>query len=207
MVRLIPGDFRTQVLAVNRVEELLHKVTKALDNAKIPYAVIGGNAVSVWVSTVDSDAVRATKDVDVMIRRHDLAAVARALEPEGLIQEEVLGITIFVDRIRPSPKSGLHILFANERVNPHDKHPTPDVGPEVRGLEGYRIVDLPGLVTMKLQVFRLHDRVHILDLASVGLIDESFADQLPEDLRPRLMEVLEEGRKQGLGIHGRPPAT
>lgn len=195
------------MLAVNRVEELLRKVTKALDGAQVPYAVIGGNAVSVWVSTKDPDAVRATKDVDVLIRRQDLAAVSRALEPVGLVQDEVLGITIFVDRDHPSPKSGLHILFANELVNAHDKHPTPDVDPEIRGLDGYRIVDLPALVTMKLQVFRLHDRVHILDMASVGLIDESFADKVPEDLRTRLMEVLEEGRKQGLGIHGRPPAT
>ena len=65
-------DFRGQVLAVNRVERLLRKVAGALDAAGVPYAVVGGNAVAAWVMTVDEGAVRATKDVDILLRRADL---------------------------------------------------------------------------------------------------------------------------------------
>ena len=66
--RRVP-DFGGQVMAVNRVEELLKKVSTALEKAGIEYAVIGGNAIAAWVSTVDPDATRATRDVDILVRR------------------------------------------------------------------------------------------------------------------------------------------
>src|SRR5207247_11371196 len=100
--RVLP-NLRTQFMAVSRVERLLRKVAKALDRAKIPYAVVGGNAIAAWVATVDADAVRATKDVDVLVRRADLAAITEALRPVGLIPAEVLGVVMFLDRRRPSP--------------------------------------------------------------------------------------------------------
>ena len=93
-------------MAVNRVEELLHKVSGALDQAGVPYAVIGGNAVAAWVATVDEGAVRATKDVDILLRRADLDHAAKALAKVELDQHEVLGVTMFLDRKNPSPKTG-----------------------------------------------------------------------------------------------------
>lgn len=62
-------DFSEQVMAVSRVDSLLRSVSQSLDRAKVAYAVIGGNAVAAWVRTVDEGAVRATKDVDVLLRR------------------------------------------------------------------------------------------------------------------------------------------
>jgi hypothetical protein len=41
------------VLAVEKVRDRLQRSTAALEAAKVPYAVIGGNAVAAWVSTVD----------------------------------------------------------------------------------------------------------------------------------------------------------
>ena len=38
----------------------------ALNQAGIPYAVVGGNAVASWVATVDAGAVRNTRDVDLL---------------------------------------------------------------------------------------------------------------------------------------------
>ncbi len=40
-------------LAVEKVRDRLHRVTKALGDAGIPYAVVGGNAVQLWVAQVD----------------------------------------------------------------------------------------------------------------------------------------------------------
>ena len=40
-------------MAVERVEQLLIDVTNALTDAGAPFAVIGGNAVATWVSTID----------------------------------------------------------------------------------------------------------------------------------------------------------
>jgi hypothetical protein len=57
--------------------------------------------------------------------------------------------------------------------------------------EGYRIVDLDRLIVMKLTAFRLKDRVHLIDMIDVGLIDAATLDRLPEPLRPRLQELLD----------------
>ena len=56
-------------MAIEDVEKRLQAFTTALDAAGIEYAIIGGNAVAAWVSTVDPDAVRSTKDVDVLLRK------------------------------------------------------------------------------------------------------------------------------------------
>ena len=187
-VTILPSLHR-QVLAINRVEKLLRKVSRALDKAKIPYAVVGGNAVAAWVATVDEDAVRATKDVDVLVRRPDLAAIIDALRPCGLMHVEVMGIHRFVDRRRPSPKSGVHLLFAGEKVRPEYVHSAPDPASASRGTAGVMVIDLPGLVLMKLQANRDIDRAHLRDMLSVGLITQPIVAGLPADMRPRLQQI------------------
>ena len=51
------------------------------------------------------------------------------------------------------------------------------------------VIDLPGLVMMKLQAYRRIDQVHMEDLLSVGLIDETLIRRLPPDLHSRLEEI------------------
>ena len=43
---------------------------------------------------------------------------------------------------------------------------------------------------MKLSAFRDKDRVHLRDLASVGLIDATWLPRLSDELRERLAEIL-----------------
>jgi hypothetical protein len=50
----------------------LLRSTAALENVRVPYAVVGGNAVAAWVEQVDQAAARFTQDVDLLIRRCDL---------------------------------------------------------------------------------------------------------------------------------------
>src|SRR5687768_1919424 len=50
------------VTAVEKVRDRLRRATQALEQAQIPYAVAGGNAVAAWVSEVDEAAVRNTQD-------------------------------------------------------------------------------------------------------------------------------------------------
>jgi len=47
------------------------------------------------------------------------------------------------------------------------------------------------LVRMKLTSFRDKDRVHLRDLMEVGLVDESWLDRVPSQLRPRLQQLLD----------------
>lgn len=118
---LVP-DFEAAYMAVDRVTRLLRKITRALDRARVPYAVVGGNAVAAWVASVDPEAIRTTKDVDLLTRRKDLPAMADALRRIGFDHVEVLGVQIPVNRRRPSPKSGVHVVIAKERIRPHYAH-------------------------------------------------------------------------------------
>ncbi|MCU0711251.1 MAG: hypothetical protein MUC43_04270 [Pirellula sp.] len=53
--------------AVEKVNERLRKTVRILEDAKIPYAVIGGHAVRAWVAQVDTAALRTTRDVDILV--------------------------------------------------------------------------------------------------------------------------------------------
>ena len=66
--------------AAEEVKQRMLRTTAVLDAAGVPYAVIGGNAVATWIGSMDPDAVRGTKDVDILLRRDDLNAFLRFVE-------------------------------------------------------------------------------------------------------------------------------
>ena len=67
----IPIGWERGLMASENVKERLRRATSALDEAGVPYAVVGGNAVSEWVSRVDPGAARYTKDVDILYAHAD----------------------------------------------------------------------------------------------------------------------------------------
>ena len=176
-------------MAMERVERRLKAVAAALDEATIPYAVVGGNAVAAWVATIDPAATRTTKDVDILVRRADLQEITQALTNLGYRRENLRDLVIFVDPDEPSRRSGVHLVGASEKVRPSYAHPTPGVDEAVREPGTFALLDLPALVRMKLTSLRDIDRVHIADLLNVGLIDDRVRAALPEDLRGRLAQV------------------
>ena len=133
--------------------------------------------------------MRTTVDVDILIARADFDRAKAALEAAGFVHSFTLGIHIFVDGPAGKAREAVHILFAGEVVKPNDPVAAPDLsGTDAH--EGYRIVDLDRLITMKLTAFRLKDRVHLRDMIDVGLIDASTAARVPPVLRPRLEQLL-----------------
>ena len=56
---------------------------------------------------------------------------------------------------------------------------------------GFRIIALEPLVRMKLTSFRARDRMHILDLIDVGLVDATWPARFPPELANRLQELLD----------------
>ncbi len=182
-------NFEWQVEAVSHVERLLKTVTAVLDDAGIPYAVIGGNAIAVWVATHDVGAIRATKDVDLLLERGDLDRAGKAMEAHGFVRDEILGIPVFMDADDPLPSQGVHIVVANELVRASAAYPAPGVENAVRSESGFLVLKLLELVAMKLDANRRVDQVHMEDLLRVGLIDAELAARLPEDLRDRLRHV------------------
>ena len=182
-------NFRAYVMAVDRVEKLLKRVTSALDAAGIKYAVIGGNAVAAWVARVDPGATRATKDVDLLVEQSELARIAQVMQGLGFMRDEILGVTLFVDPQEPSVRCGVYLVWADRLVRPGYVCPAPSVDEAERDSQGFLVLDLPALVRMKLTSYRRIDQVHIEDLLRVGLMDESVKSGLPAELRQRLAEI------------------
>jgi hypothetical protein len=187
---VIPFGWERAALAAEKVKERLKRSTAALEQAGVAYAVVGGNAVAEWVGRVDEDAVRNTRDVDILIRRIDLAAAKAALEPAGFVYCQSFGVDMFLDGPDGRPTSAVHLLFAGEPVREGDQVATPDVQ-ESEPAAGFRVVSLPALVIMKLTSFRDKDRTHLRDLIGVGQIDQTWPARLPPALAARLQELLD----------------
>ncbi|MEZ5302432.1 MAG: hypothetical protein R3F11_17625 [Verrucomicrobiales bacterium] len=183
--------------AIDKVQARLERATFALEKAGIPYAVIGGNAVAAWVSRIDESVVRNTKDVDFLLRRSDLPSAKQALEEAGFLHRtvSVLGggaIDLFLDGPGAQARDALHIIFAGEKIAESNLEPAPDVDEIDQRVDGFRLIDLDALVRMKLTSFRRKDQVHLLDMISIGQIDEAWLDRVPPSLRGRLQELLDD---------------
>jgi hypothetical protein len=176
------------LMAAEKVKERLRRATRALEGAGVPYAVVGGNAVAEWIARIDADAVRNTRDVDVLIRRADLPAARSALEAAGFVYQQLLDVDMFIDGPQGRPSSAVHIVFAGEKVRADHATAAPDV---TEPAAEFRVVLLEALVNMKLNSNRLKDRVHLLDMIGVGLVDTSWLPRVPPALAPRLQQLLD----------------
>jgi hypothetical protein len=181
---------------VEKVRERLLRAAAALREAGVPYAVAGGNAVAAWVSRVDEAAVRNTRDVDILLRPRDLEAAKNALAAAGFIHRRVASLgqpgsmDVFLDGPAASVRDALHVIPAGEKVHPHYPLPTPDVS-ESEDAGTFRLVGLDALVRMKLTSFRDKDRTHLRDLIELGLVDASWLDRVPVEIKSRLEELLQ----------------
>ena len=190
-IELKPFSWQRMIDAVEAVRERALRATAALKAAQIPYAVAGGNAVAAWVARVDRAAVRNTRDVDILVRRADFDRVKLALESVGFIHHELMGVDCFIDGPDGSPRDGVHLLYAAEKVRAEYVIPSADVT-EVEAADDYDVVNLLALVKMKLNSFRDKDRTHLRDMLSVGLIDSTWMPQLPPLHAERLQQLIDD---------------
>jgi hypothetical protein len=182
-------SWERMIAAVDAVRERACRAAAALDGAGIPCVVIGGNAVAAWVARVDMEAVRNTKGVDLLVRRRDFPRVVDVLQSVGFIHQNVAGVDLFLDGPTGSVRSAIHMVFAEEKVRLDYALPAPDVTESEPG-PGFSVPTLEALVRMKLTSFRLKDKVHLLDLLEVGLIDEDWCSRFPAELGARLRELI-----------------
>jgi hypothetical protein len=188
----VPGLSDKYLRALEAVADRLQRITRALEDAAVPYALVGGQAVALWVATRDPAAVRTTKNVDILLRREDLPHARAAALGEGLDYLEVVGVGMFLERTDPNPRHAVYVLWAGEKVRPEYALPSPMVE-ECEALEPRKhVVSLPGLVRMKLMANRDQDRVHLRDLIVVGLVRRNLLTGLPPVLAARLEALLME---------------
>jgi hypothetical protein len=192
IVAQTPGLWERYVMAVDAVTARLERITDALEKAGVPYALVGGQAVALWVATKDPAAVRTTKDVDLLIRRDDLPRAKAAALSVDLEYFEALGVGMFLEKADPNPRKGVHLIWAGEKVRPECPVPSPTME-EREALEpGKQVVSLPGLVRMKLVSNRDQDRVHLRDMIDVGLIGREMVKDLPAELAQLLDALLKD---------------
>lgn len=172
-------------MAIEDVSRRLEAITGALERESVPYAIIGGQAVAIWVATVDPEAVRTTKDVDLLLARSDLSRARAAARNVEMDYFETMGVGMLLDRANPNPRSAVHFVWSGELVRPGEPAAAPLVEEQVLIDDRWRVISLTGLVTMKLTAWRDQDRVHLHDLMGVGLIDEQVVRDLPAELAER----------------------
>src|SRR6185369_16467779 len=128
---------------------------------------------------------RLTRDVDVAVNRAELEQIAVAAVPFGFhFRHDML-----LDNAEPRASSGIHMVFAGEKVRPEYLEAVPSFSEATPTSEGILIAPVIDLVHMKLTSFRLKDQVHIQDMDSVGLITPEIENSLSAALRERLKQV------------------
>jgi hypothetical protein len=182
--------FARILTAHEKVEARLLRVSRLLKEAGIPYAVVGGNAVAAWVATVDESLVRATPDVDVLVRPEDSARIRETLEEGGFVYRNVEAMDAFLDHADAKAGDAVHLIYARQFVRPDHVLPAPDV--EDSGIGGaFSVIPLEPLVGSKLVAWRAKDRMHLRDLIDCGLIVSSWPARFEEPLRSRLQELID----------------
>jgi hypothetical protein len=182
---------------IDDVRQRLERAVMALAKFGVRYAVAGESAVAAWVSRVDESAVRNTRDVDILLRREDAEKAREALEAAGFVHRRIASLgkagamDVFLDGPDAKVRVAVHVLWAGEKPVPDAIENTPELH-ETESGEGFALVPLQDLVRMKLISFRDKDRMHLRDLLSVGLIDESWTRRFPEELASRLQIILDD---------------
>ncbi len=179
-------------MALDEVTARMERISTALEKASVPYALVGGQAVALWVATRDPAAVRTTKDVDILIRREDLPRARAAALSVEMDYFEVMGVGMFLDRSDPNPRSAVHLVWAGEKVRPEYELPSPTIDQRETPASDLYVVSLAGLIRMKLISNRDQDRVHLRDMIDVGLVGRKVLDELPRELAEQLDALLTE---------------
>jgi hypothetical protein len=173
---------------VEQLFDLAQRIDAAFLIAGLDYRIVGGLAAYLYVEEIDPDAGRLTRDVDIAIRREDLAKIDAAVRPLGLEYCHGAGIDMLVQSAKPSAARSVHLIFAGEKVRPEYSESAPQMG-NYRTIRGLRVILLADLVRMKLTSFRARDEAHLKDLDSEGLITPEIEATLPDLLRERLARM------------------
>lgn len=190
-LNLQPVSLERMVQAVEKVRDRLARAVNVLEQAGIPYAVAGGNAVAAWVSRIDEAAVRNTQDVDILLRREDLERAKQEFAKAGFVYRHVKSIDMFLDGPNAKARDAVHVVFAGEKVKQASLTKSPGID-EIDNKGDFRVVALEPLVQMKLTSYRDKDRTHIRDMIGVGLIDASWPAKFPPELAERLQQILDD---------------
>jgi hypothetical protein len=170
------------------VQQTMRRVAARLEQAGIPYAIVGGMAVNAHRHE------RTTRDVDFLLSAQGLNALLRIVaggefdpvpgRPRRFV-DRATGVSFDVLRTGLFPGSGSPGPIA---------YPDPEQVSET--IQELRFVNLPTLVQLKLAARRHQDFADVVNLIRANQLDEKYADQLHPSVRGDYIECLEETRRE-----------
>jgi hypothetical protein len=168
------------------VHRALRKIVGILDEAAIPYAIVGGLALNAY------GYQRATMDVDVLLTHEGLAALKQRVLGLGYAERVPggRGLRDLENRV------DIDIVIAGEF--PGDGKPKPVAFPDPaliaeRGDAG-ALVPLTTLIELKLASgisapHRMRDLADVLELIRAASLPASLAEQIDASVRPKYLEL------------------
>jgi hypothetical protein len=196
-VTLQPVSWQRMAEGIDNVRHRLERAATALSKLGVPYAVVGDHAAAAWVSRVDASAVRNPRDVDILLRKEDMERAREALESAGFVHRRIAALgkaaamDVFLDGPGAKARDAVHVLWAGEKPVPDAIESSPELH-STESADGFELVPLVDLVRMKLSAFRDKDRMHLRDLLSVGLLDQSWPAKFSPELASRLQTILDD---------------
>jgi len=170
------------------VWETLRDLEQRLEEASIPYVIIGGLALNAY------GYPRQTVDVDVVLRKADherfLAAHLGSAYRKGTGPSRRL-----VDMRR---EVNVDVLISGELAGRRSKNPVvrfPDPDEAVVQAE-LRTVTLPRLIELKLVTWRYKDWGDVVELIRRHQLAEQFADQVHPIVRSAYLQCWDEARDE-----------
>ena len=172
----------------------LERIVTVLRDAKVPFEVIGGVAVNAHILSVHRSRSFVTRDIDLLVQRHDLPRIISSAETAGYTGRKIMGGFMLI-RQGQQPEEAVHLMFVGEKARSSHPVPNPAIHPEEKHLAEFGVsvpvARIPELVQMKLNSFRPKDETHLEILDQCGLITPSLESDLPEVLKERLAQARE----------------
>jgi len=171
------------------VWETLHALEERLNEAGIPFVVIGGLALNAY------DYPRQTVDVDIVLTEDGYSRFRKQLA--GSVYEKAEGVSRrFVD---PATGVTIDVLIASQlagqtKKNSSVRFPDPGEG-EIHA--DLRTVSLARLIELKLVTWRFKDWGDVVELIRRNHLPESFADQLDLSVRSAFKECYDQATDAG----------
>ena len=170
----------------SRIQDTARALARIFDEARIPYAIAGAIALGAH------GRVRLTEDVDVLVRREDLARFKGAWLGRGYV-EATPGLKAVRDTAR-----GVRIDFLLTGDYPGAGAPKPIAFPDPTArtteAEGLRVLDLDALIELKLAsgmtaAHRGQDLVDVMELIRARSLPLEHAERLHEWVREKYREL------------------
>lgn len=174
--------------ATDRIHQTMRRVALKLEEAGIPYALVGGMAVNAHHHP------RTTKDVDFLITPQGMASFLRTYVPSEF-EPSAGHPRRFVDRA-----TAVTFDFLVTGRFPGSGRPGPIAYPDPANVSqtigDTRVVNLATLIELKLAAGRHKDFGDVVELIRVHNLDESFTRAVHPSVHGDFIECLEEKRRE-----------